>query len=150
MRFVAVEEVMSSEFITVDAGETIRSAAQLMEDLDISFLIVIEDNKAIGIITSRDLLSKVICYDLNPHDSTVRQIMSSPIIAALSSMTVQDAVAIMLHSEVKRLPVICSTDLIGVITLADIAKFQPEAIQRHYLPQEDLQPVLTEKNFYVC
>ena len=150
MSLVTVEEIMSSEFITVEAGETIRSAAQLMEDLDIECLIVIEENKAIGILTSRDLLSKVICYDLDPHDSKVRQIMSSPIIAAISSMSIQDAVTIMLQCEVKRLPVISSTDLVGVITLSDIAKFHPEAIHRHYIPQEYDQPVLTEKNFYVC
>jgi len=124
-----VEDVMIREIITIDENATVKEAAELMNQNDISCLIAARKGKAIGIITERDLLKRVIVEAKNPRKTKVAEVMSTPLELISPDMTLEDAVRVMFDKKIKKLPVAEKNQIIGLVSLTDIARCQP-AIMR--------------------
>jgi CBS domain-containing protein len=124
-----VEDVMIREIITIDENATVKEAAELMNENDISCLIAARKGKAIGIITERDLLKRVIVEAKNPRKTKVAEVMSTPLELISPDMTLEDAVRVMFDKKIKKLPVAEKNQIIGLVSLTDIARCQP-AIMR--------------------
>jgi len=124
-----VEDVMVEEVVTVDTNVTVKEAAGIMNEHEIGCLIVVKRSKAIGIVTERDMLTRVLAESRNPERTQVLDIMSSPLIVADPKMDLEDAAKLMFKMKVKKLPVVSNGQLVGLITLTDIARFQPQIIR---------------------
>ena len=124
-----VEDAMVDEVITVDADATVRQAVDLMNKHEIGCLIVVRSGKAVGIITERDMLNRVLARSRNPEKTKVSEIMTSPLIVAEPDMELEEAARLMFKMKVKKLPVVSKGDLVGLLTLTDIARFQPQIIK---------------------
>jgi CBS domain-containing protein len=116
--------------ITIDADAPVMKAVKIMNENEIGCLIVTRRNKAVGIITERDLLKRVIGKSKNPKTTKVREIMTKPLIAGHPDMDLEEATKLMFKMKIKKLPVVESEgDLRGLITLTDVARFQPQMIR---------------------
>jgi len=116
--------------ITIDADAPVMKAVKVMNENEIGCLIVTRKGKAIGIITERDLLKRVIGKSKNPKTTKVREIMTKPLIAGHPDMDLEEATKLMFKMKIKKLPVVESEgDLRGLITLTDVARFQPQMIK---------------------
>jgi CBS domain-containing protein len=105
-------------------------AVKIMNENEIGCLIVTRKGKAVGIITERDLLKRVIGKSKNPKTTKVREIMTKPLIAGHPDMDLEEATKLMFKMKIKKLPVVESEgDLRGLITLTDVARFQPQMIR---------------------
>jgi CBS domain-containing protein len=96
-----------------------------MIEKDISCLPVSLGSGAIGIITERDILGKVIAVGGNPKKVRVRDIMSTPLIVATSSTSIEEAASKMMTNNIKRL-VVMSEDggrLVGLVTMRNIIRW---------------------------
>jgi CBS domain-containing protein len=124
-----VEDVMIREIITIDENATVKEAAEVMNENDISCLIAARKGKAIGIITERDLLKRVIVEAKNPKKTKVNEVMSTPLELISPDTTLEDAVRVMFDKKIKKLPVAEKNQIIGLVSLTDIARCQP-AIMR--------------------
>jgi len=125
-----VEDVMVEGVVTIDADATVMKAVQLMNENEIGCLIVMRRGRAVGIITERDLLKRVIGKSKNPKKTRVREIMTKPLIAGQPNMDLEDATRLMFKMKIKKLPVLESQGrLLGLITLTDVARFQPQMIR---------------------
>jgi CBS domain-containing protein len=124
-----VEDVMIREIITIDENATVKEAAEVMNENDISCLIAARKGKAIGIITERDLLKRVIVEAKNPRKTKVAEVMSTPLKLISPDTTLEDAVRVMFDKKIKKLPVAEKNQIIGLVSLTDIARCQP-AIMR--------------------
>ncbi len=124
-----VEDVMVESVITVDADATVMKAVKLMNKHEIGCLIVIRRGRAAGIITERDLLKRVVAKSKNPSRTKVREIMTKPLISGHSDMDLEDATRLMFERQIKKLPVVDEGRLLGLITLTDVARFQPQMIR---------------------
>ena len=124
-----VEDAMVDEVVTVDADATVRQAVDLMNKHEIGCLIVVRSDKAVGIITERDMLNRVLARSRNPEKTKVSEIMTSPLIVAEPDMELEEAARLMFKMKVKKLPVVSKGDLVGLLTLTDIARFQPQIIK---------------------
>lgn len=124
-----VEDVMVEDVITVEADATVKKAVSLMNDNEIGCLIVIKQGKAVGIVTERDMLARVLGQSRDPERTKVSGIMSAPLIVADPKMELEDAARLMFKMKVKKLPVVSDGELIGLITLTDVARFQPQIIK---------------------
>jgi CBS domain-containing protein len=124
-----VEDVMIREIITIDENATVKEAAELMNENDISCLIAARKGKAIGIITERDLLKRVIVEAKNPRKTKVAEVMSTPLELISPDTTLEDAIRVMFDKKIKKLPVAEKNQIIGLVSLTDIARCQP-AIMR--------------------
>jgi CBS domain-containing protein len=124
-----IEDIMVKEVITIDEGSTVKEAADVMNRFEIGCLIVTDNGKAVGIITERDLLKRVISQAKNSRRTKVSVVMSRPIIVVEPDMDLEEAAKLMFKLKIKKLPVVDNGQLKGLVTLSDLARFQPQMIR---------------------
>ena len=124
-----VEDVMVEDVVTIDADETVKKAVAVMNKEEIGCLIVTKREKAVGIVTERDMLNRVLAQSRNPELTRVSEIMTAPLIVAEPKMELEEAARLMFKMKVKKLPVVSDGRLVGLVTLTDIARFQPQIIK---------------------
>ncbi|MEM2202318.1 MAG: CBS domain-containing protein [Candidatus Bathyarchaeia archaeon] len=124
-----VEDVMVREVITIDEEASVREAAEVMNKFEIGCLIAIRKGKAVGIITERDLLKRVVAEARDVNKTKVKDVMSSPLVVVEPKMELEEAVKLMFQMKIKKLPVVDGKRLVGLVTLTDIARFQPQMIK---------------------
>ena len=124
-----VEDVMIKEVITIDENASVKEAAEVMNKFEIGCLIAIREGKAIGIITERDLLKRVVAEARDTTKTKVKDVMSSPLVVVEPNMNLEEAVKLMFQMKIKKLPVVEGKRLVGLVSLTDIARFQPQMIK---------------------
>jgi CBS domain-containing protein len=124
-----VEDVMVREVITIDENLTVKEAAEVMNKFEIGCLIAVRKGKAIGIITERDLLKRVVAEARDANKTKVKDVMSSPLVVVEPSTDLEEAVHLMFQMKIKKLPVVEGKRLVGLVSLTDIARFQPQMIK---------------------
>jgi len=123
-----VEDVMTKEIITIDENATVKEAADIMDKNDISCLIARRNGRAIGIITERDLLKRIIVEAKNPEKTKVKAVMSSPLEVVAVGTELETALRLMFLKKIKKLPVVNKDTILGLVSLTDIARCQPTII----------------------
>jgi CBS domain-containing protein len=124
-----VEDVMVKEVITIDEQLTVKEAADTMNKFEIGCLIVTKGGKAAGILTERDLLKRVVSPSKSAKRTKVSAVMSKPIIVVEPDMDLEEAARLMFKLRIKKLPVVDDGRLKGLVTLTDLARFQPQMIR---------------------
>lgn len=124
-----VEDVMVEDVITVEVDATVKKAISLMNENEIGCLIVVRQGKAVGIVTERDMLARVLALSRNPERTRVSEVMSAPLVVADPKMDLEEAARLMFKMKVKKLPVVSKNQLVGLITFTDLARFQPQIIK---------------------
>jgi CBS domain-containing protein len=123
-----VEDVMTREVITIDEHATVKEAAEIMDKNEISCLIALRKGRAIGIITERDLLKRIIVEAKNPEKTKVGKVMSSPLEVVPVGTDLEKALRLMFRKKIKKLPVVDKESLLGLVSLTDVARCQPAMI----------------------
>lgn len=147
-----VEDTMVEEVVTIDADATVKKAVDLMNKHEIGCLIVTRKGKAVGIVTERDMLNRVLAQYRDPDRTKVSDIMTSPLIVADPEMDLEEAARQMFKMKVKKLPVVSKGELVGLITLTDIARFQPQIIkmlEKMYLKTQTPRRMQKVIDYYV-
>ena len=124
-----VRDVMVREVITVDEDSTVKEAVDVMNEFQIGSLIVLEKGRAMGIVTERDFLRRVIAGAKDVMNTKVKEIMTTPLVVVEPSMDLEEAVKLMFREKIKKLAVVDANKLVGIVTLTDIARFQPQMIR---------------------
>lgn len=91
--------------------------------MGIGSLLVKRNNKAVGIITERDVVRRVDSKNLNPAGITVEKVMSKPLITVNSDATVFEAARLTAQNRIRRLPIVQGADLVGIVTSTDLVKY---------------------------
>ena len=121
-----VEDIMSKDVVTIPPEASMAEASRVMGANRIGSLIVEVEGKPEGIITERDLLSKVLAKGQDPEKVRVQDVMSSPLVTIEPTATIKAAAQTMI-SQKGRLAVVRQGELIGIITAADLIKSLPES-----------------------
>jgi len=121
-----VEEIMSRDAVTINPEASMAEAARVMGARRIGSLIVDVEGKPGGIVTERDLLSKVLAKGEDPEKVSVREVMSSPLITIAPTATIKEAAQTMI-SQKGRLAVFQEETLVGIVTASDLIKSLPES-----------------------
>jgi CBS domain-containing protein len=114
---------MSSPVVVVDPDSSVSYALTLMRRRKIHSVVVdISDkNPAYGIVTTTDIRDKIVAADRNPAETTVREIMSGPVITARPEWTLKECSLVMQKHHIHHLPVVDENGaLIGLISATDI------------------------------
>jgi CBS domain-containing protein len=146
-----VEDVMVKEVITVDEKSTVKEAADVMNKFEIGCLIVTKKGKALGILTERDLLKRIVSEARDPLKTRVVSVMSKPLIVVEPDMEMEEAAKLMFKLKIKKLPVVQDGQLLGLVTLTDLARFQPQMIRILKRLSEQMAPRRMKKvvDYYV-
>jgi 4-hydroxy-3-polyprenylbenzoate decarboxylase len=123
-----VKDVMTRNVLVTTPDATAMDAAKLMAAEDRGSIVVVENATPVGIVTERNLFKKVVAIGLLPKDVLVRDIMSSPLISTSPDQPLKRAAKLMADRGIRRLPVIESGRLVGIITAADLARLEPHEL----------------------
>src|SRR5512136_2599388 len=126
---VPVVEIMSATPVTITADASVAEAATIMRDREVGSLVVLEDSRPIGIVTERDVVTKVAAANRASEATSVRDIMTSPLLAVHPHQEVAQAAKVMAARKIRRLPVIREGKLVGMITENDIIRVWPQLIE---------------------
>lgn len=127
-----VKDVMTKYVVSLSTEDSVERAAQLMKEHNIGSVPVCSGDKVIGIITDRDIAIRSAAGGQNCRNQIVRDIMSSNPAWATPDMDVQDVSRVMSERQVRRLPIMDGNNLVGMVSLGDIAvqpKLQQQAEQ---------------------
>jgi CBS domain-containing protein len=122
-----VSDVMSTGIITISPDNSLIEAGKLMGQNRIDNLLVVENNKPSGIITTTDIVKKAISQG-NPPTIKVKEIMSSPIKFVSHDEEILHVVDKMLINNTKRFPVLDMNkqELVGIVTIKDVLRAMPD------------------------
>ncbi len=118
-----VRDIMQKNVITIQEDKSALDAAKLITEKDISFLVILKDDKPIGVITERDFVRKIAAEDKNASQIPLSKIMSYKFRWVEPSTDIEDAVQKMLNHNIRRLIVLENGKLVGVVTQTDLADF---------------------------
>jgi CBS domain-containing protein len=115
-----IRDVMTPNPRTVTPNDTIQSAAQIMRDEDTGAVPVVENGRAIGMVTDRDIVVRAVADGGQPN-RPVRDVVTSAVVTATPDMSTRDAAQLMSEHQIRRLPVVEGERLVGIVSLGDLA-----------------------------
>lgn len=122
-------DVMTKSAQCIGATETLAKAARQMAELDVGALPICgEDNRLAGIVTDRDIVLRVVAEDKDPRATKALDIATGGELVTIGADdSVEEAMRTMIDHKVRRLPVIDGHDLVGMVSLGDLALELDEA-----------------------
>lgn len=118
----------STGVVSAAPGSSVFDALQLMQDRDIGFLVVLDNDKLVGVISERDYARKVVLVGKSSRDTPVRDIMTETVLSVALSDSVPHCMALMTENRIRHLPVMEGSRVIGVLSMRDLLK---EIITHH-------------------
>ncbi len=125
-----VKEIMIKNVVTIDADASVFDACLLYKEKKVGCVVVTKDDTCVGIVTERDLIERSICQHRDPEKTRVYDIMSKDIKVISALDTVERALETMKKYRIKKLPVVLSEKVVGIITITDIAEARPDLSRR--------------------
>ena len=118
---ITVKDVMIENVVTIDAGATLLQAAETMRDANVGMLPVMEGDVLRGIVTDRDLVVRGLAQGADPTKMTMADVCRHEVVSISSGDPVDQALPLMREHNIRRLPVIDGSRLVGIVTLGDLA-----------------------------
>ncbi|MEI7685723.1 MAG: CBS domain-containing protein [Planctomycetota bacterium] len=123
--------VKGSHVMSIGRQATVLDAAVLMNDFKIGALVVIECARVVGIITERDILSRVVAARRDPVEVLVDEVMTRDIVVCGPDSEVEEASLLMKERRVRHLPVIdADGGMVGLISIGDVNAFHTESQEK--------------------
>jgi CBS domain-containing protein len=107
---------------TVEPTASVYDAVKLMADKNIGALVVVERGNVVGIISERDYARKIVLMARSSRDTSLSDIMSSPVMYVRPEQTSEECMALMTEYRLRHLPVMDGGQLIGLISIGDLVK----------------------------
>lgn len=117
---VNVKQVMSTSCQTLKPEDNVYQAAVLMKEQGIGFVPIVDQGRVVGAVTDRDIVVRGVAAK-QPNSASVKDVMSQQIVSVNSAMSSEEAAQVMSEHQVRRLPVIDGDQLVGIISLGDLA-----------------------------
>ncbi len=116
-----VRDVMTENPRSIGTSASVVEAARLMREEDIGSLPITDDETLVGVITDRDITTRVVAEGADPGATSVGDVYSRDLISVEPGKDIEEAVQLMARHQVRRLPVVENGTLVGIVAQADIA-----------------------------
>lgn len=115
---IPVRKIMVKNIVSVDSSETIEDVAKKLYEKRVGSAIVMEDDKPIGIITNRDIVSSIGSFEMLLN-APAKKIMSTPLIHVHPDDSIIDVAEIMNSKNIRKIPVIVDDEVLGIVSASD-------------------------------
>jgi CBS domain-containing protein len=127
-----IQEVMTRDVQRISPEETVRRAAQLMDEYNVGSIPVCDGDKLVGMITDRDITVRSTAAGQAPEQTRVGDVMSTDVRTCYQNQTVDEVLGQMGDVQIRRVPVVDqdSHSLVGIVSLGDMATKHSAGIDR--------------------
>jgi CBS domain-containing protein len=122
-----VSEIMSTDLVTVGPEYNVADVASLMRSKRIGSVIVLEDDRVLGILTERDILG-VVGGGEDPKNVAAHEALTDDLVTIGPDAPVEEAAQEMVRAGVRHLPVISEQDLIGIVSMRDLVRWSVRGV----------------------
>jgi CBS domain-containing protein len=138
---------MTQGVVTAETEDTLRLVGELMRDRNVGSVVICDGDRPVGVITDRDLTLAVVADRVDPDDPARSQ-ASQPIVTGEVEMDIEEAVALMIQHRIRRLPVLEGGQLVGIVTIDDLAVRAGDLHQAQQITAEVAKAALPEFYFH--
>jgi CBS domain-containing protein len=124
-----VSEVLDAkghDVLRIDAAASVLEAVKTMVDANVGSLIVTDRGEVVGIVTERDYLRRVTLEGRSDRETSVREIVSSPLIVVTPETTIDECKALMTDRRIRHVPVAEEGEVVGIVSIGDVVKFESD------------------------
>ena len=121
---------MIKNVITVGPEQAVLDACNLMQKNNIGSVIVLDNNKPVGIFTERDLVVKVVAAGKTADQTKMREVMSTEIKTATTSSSYKDVYDLMRANNIRHLPIIENDAMVGIVSIKDLLRFHMRTMEQ--------------------
>jgi CBS domain-containing protein len=126
-----------TDVLKIDASATVYEALEKMVELNVGSILVTDGGggEVVGIMTERDYLRKIVLQGRTSRGTEVREIMTAPLVYVTPETSLEETMAIMTDRRIRHLPVVENDDVVGILSIGDVVKFQSreQSFQIQYL-----------------
>jgi CBS domain-containing protein len=115
-------QAKGSDCWSIDPDATVYDALQLMAKKNVGALLVLREDRLIGIFSERDYARRMILQGKHSKETLVREVMTQNPIIVHPAQTIEECMALMTQSHIRHLPVLDQEKLLGVISIGDVVK----------------------------
>ena len=113
----------NAEIFSISPDATVFEAVEMMANKNVGALLVMENDKLVGLISERDYTRKVMLRGKRSRDTKVSEIMSSNLTVIPPNEPVEQCLRLMTEKRFRHLPVIDGDKVVGVISIGDLVKW---------------------------
>ena len=107
---------------SISPDATVFAGLTLMAEKNIGALLIVENDKPIGIMSERDYARKIILEGRSSRDTKIRSIMTTRLVWTHPSDSVAHAMALMTREHIRHLPVVDGESVLGMVSIGDLVK----------------------------
>lgn len=115
-----ITDIMTKDVETCAPELSIQEVASKMLELDVGSIPISDGKRLLGIVTDRDIVIRGVASQVS-LDSPVSQILTSEMVTGTKDMSIEDAAELMSKHQIRRLPILENDQLLGIVSLGDIA-----------------------------
>ena len=123
-----VKDIMTARVVSVSRDMTVTDAARTMRDEQVGSVLVVEDDKLVGILTDRQITHTVIADGDDPREVIVGDVMHEEFVPLEPEMDLLQALRLQRELAMRRLPVVVDGKPVGIVSVSDIAAFVREGV----------------------
>jgi CBS domain-containing protein len=118
-----INDLMTPNPRTIEQDKPVAEAAKMMRDEDVGLAPIVDGDRLVGTVTDRDIAIRIVAEGKDPQTTKVIDIASRELITIDPQQDLDEALKLMAHHQVRRLPVVEEDGkLVGVVAQADIAE----------------------------
>jgi len=111
------------QVFSISPEATVFEAIQIMAEKNVGALLVMADEKLLGVISERDYTRKVALKGKSSREAKVKEIISSPVVSANPGHGIEECMRLMTHHRIRHLPVLDGDKVVGIVSIGDLVNW---------------------------
>ena len=129
--------VKGGSIASLGPGATVLDAARLMNDRHIGSVVIVDDDRLVGIFTERDVMRRIVAEQRDPASTQIAEVMTSPVACGAPHTTLNELRNVMRKRKIRHVPIVDGHEVLGMISIGDLNQAEHDVQEQtiQYLAQ---------------